>query len=77
MHGIASAVSAIQEGQYSHVLVGALGGHMSKHAVGVYSCTPEVVTGYRLKKRLKKLEIASRLPQNSAAPPWLRPSPSK
>ena len=40
MHGIASAVSAIQEGQCSHVLVGALGGHMSKHAVGVYSCTP-------------------------------------
>ena len=40
MHGIASAVSAIQEGQYSHVLVGALRGHMSKHAVGVYSCTP-------------------------------------
>jgi acetyl-CoA C-acetyltransferase len=40
MHGIASAVSTIQAGRYSHVLVGALGGHMSKHAVGVYSCTP-------------------------------------
>ena len=40
MHGIASAVSSIQSGQYSHVLVGALGGHMSKHAVGVYSGTP-------------------------------------
>ena len=40
MHGIACAVSAIQGGQYSNVLVGALGGHMSKHAVGVYSRTP-------------------------------------
>ena len=40
MHGIASAVSSIQSGQYSHVLVGALGGHMSKHAVGVYSGIP-------------------------------------
>jgi acetyl-CoA C-acetyltransferase len=40
MHGIASAVSAIQNDQYANVLVGALGGHMSKHAVGVYSRTP-------------------------------------
>ena len=40
MHGIASAVSSIQDEQYSNVLVGALGGHMSKHAVGIYSRTP-------------------------------------
>lgn len=40
MHGIASAVSAIQEDRYANVLVGALGGHMSKHAVGIYSRTP-------------------------------------
>ena len=40
MHGIAAAVSSIQSGQYNHVLVGALGGHMSKHAVGIYSSSP-------------------------------------
>lgn len=43
MHGIASAVSAIQNDQYANVLVGALGGHMSKHAVGIYSRSPGAV----------------------------------
>ena len=28
MHGIASAVTAVQDGQYANVLVGALGGHV-------------------------------------------------
>ena len=40
MHGIASAVTTIQRKQHQTVLVGALGGHMSKHAVGIYSRTP-------------------------------------
>jgi acetyl-CoA C-acetyltransferase len=42
MHGIASAVTSVQSGRYSDVLVGALGGHLSKHAVGVYSRSPGV-----------------------------------
>ena len=43
MHAIASAVLAIQAGSYKTVLVGALGGHLSKHAVGVYGALPGVV----------------------------------
>ena len=43
MHGIASAVTTIQQNQHDTVFVGALGGHMSKHAVGIYSRAPGAV----------------------------------
>lgn len=40
LHAIASAVDAIQLGLHRTVLVGALGGNLSKHAVGIYAKEP-------------------------------------
>jgi len=40
LHAIASAVESIQTKEHQTVMVGALGGNLSKHAVGVYSSEP-------------------------------------
>ena len=40
LHAIVSAVESIQTKKYQTVVVGALGGNLSKHAVGVYSSEP-------------------------------------
>lgn len=40
LHAIASAVESIQTKEHQTVMVGALGGNLSKHAVGIYSSEP-------------------------------------
>tara|TARA_R110001592_G_scaffold363371_1_gene685810 strand:- start:462784 stop:464298 length:1515 start_codon:yes stop_codon:yes gene_type:complete len=40
MHALAEAVSRLRESPESYALVATLGGFLSKHAVGVYSCQP-------------------------------------
>ena len=40
MHALAEAVSRLRESPEATALVAALGGFLSKHAVGVYSCQP-------------------------------------
>ena len=40
MHSLAEAVARLRESPESYALVACLGGFMSKHAVGIYSCQP-------------------------------------
>lgn len=43
MHALAEAVARLRESPESYALVATLGGFLSKHAVGIYSCQPSLL----------------------------------
>jgi acetyl-CoA C-acetyltransferase len=43
MHALAEAVSQLRESSASYALVASLGGFLSKHAVGIFSCQPSTL----------------------------------